>query len=79
MQYKDRIRPEDRPATAEYAKAFNDFQPKKVEVNEATVEEVIRFGQYIAEATDIYKTLGDDTFYGPEELPDADPQDEQRQ
>ena len=51
-----------------------------------TVEEVIRFGQYlkkseedIAEAIDIYKTLGDDTFYGPEELPDADPQDEQKQ
>ena len=59
---------------------------KKVEVNEANVEEVIRFSQYlkkskedIAEAIDIYKTLGDDTFYGPEELPDADPQDEQKQ
>ena len=41
--------------------------------------EVIRFGQYlkkseedIAEAIDIYKTLGDGTFYGPEELLDAD-------
>ena len=63
-QYRDRIRPEDRPATGEYAKTFNKFQPKKVEVNEATVEEVIRFGQYlkkseedIAEAIDIYKTL----------------------
>ena len=43
-QYRDRIRPEDRPATGEYAKAFNKFRPKKVEVNEATVEEVIRFG-----------------------------------
>ena len=85
-QYRDRIRPEDRPATGEYAKTFNKFQPKKVEVNEATVEEVIRFGQYlkkskedIAEAIDIYKTLGDDTFYGPEKLPDADPQDEKKQ
>ena len=85
-QYRDRIRPEDRPATGEYAKTFNKFQTKKVEVNEATVEEVIRFGQYlkkseedIAEAIDIYKTLGDDTLYRPEELPDADPQDEQKQ
>ena len=85
-QYRDRIRPEDRPATREYAKTFNKFRPKKVEVNEATVEEVVRFCQYlkkseehIAEAIDIYKTLGDDTFYGPEELPDTDPQDEQRQ
>ena len=70
----------------EYAKTFNKFRPKKVEVNEATVEEVVRFSQYlkkskedIAEAIDIYKTLGDDTFYRPEELPGADPQDEQKQ
>ena len=46
--------------TGEYAKTFNKFWPKKVEVNEATVEEVVRFGQYlkksekdIAEAIDI--------------------------
>ena len=32
-QYRDKIRPEDRPATGEYAKVFNKFQPKKVEVN----------------------------------------------
>ena len=50
------------------------------------MEEVVSFGQYlkkskedIAEAIDIYKTLGDNTFYGPEELPDADPQDVQKQ
>ena len=50
------------------------------------MEEVIRFGQYlkkseedITEAIDIYKTLGDDTFYEPEELPDTDPQDKKRQ
>ena len=50
------------------------------------MEEVVRFGQHlkkseegVAEAIDIYKTLGDDTSYGPEELPDADPQHKQKQ
>ena len=64
LQYQDRLRPGDRPTTGEYAKSFNKFCPKKVEVNEATVEEAIKFGQYlkrseedIAEAIDIYKTL----------------------
>ena len=59
-QYRDRIKPEDWPATGEYIKSFNKFHPKKVEVNEATVEEAIKFGQYskrseegIAEAIDI--------------------------
>ena len=71
-QYQDRLKPEDRPATGEYAKSFNKFCPKKVEVNEATVEDTIKFGQYlkrseedIAEAIDIYKSLGNDTFYRP--------------
>ena len=83
-QYQDRLKPEDRPATGEYAKSFNKFCPKKVEVNEATVKEAIKFGQYlktseedIAEAIDIYKTLGNDTFYGPEEEPMAEPQEQQ--
>ena len=69
-QYRDRLRPEDRPATGQYTKSFNKFCPKKVEVNEATVEEAIKFGQYlkrseedIAKVIDIYKTLGNDTFY----------------
>ena len=60
-QYRDRLKPEDQPATGEYAKSFNKFHPKKVEVNEATVEEAIKFSQYlerseedIAEAIDIY-------------------------
>ena len=72
--------------TGEYAKSFNKFQPKKVEVNEAMVEEAIRFGQYlkrseedIAEAIDIYKSLGNDTFYGPEEESTAKPQEQQHQ
>ena len=81
-QYRDRIKPEDHPVKGEYANAFNKFHPKKVEVNEATVEEAIKYGQFlkkseedIAEAIDIYKTLGNKTFYGPEEDP-ADQQEE---
>ena len=66
--------------------AFNKFHPKKVEVNEATVEEVIKYGQFlkkneedIAEAIDIYRTLGNETFYGPEEdTPDQQDQQQQR-
>ena len=85
-QYCDRLKPEDRQATGEYTKSFNKFQPKKVEVNEATVEEAIKFGQYlkrseedIAEAIDIYKSLGNDTFYGLEEESTAEPQEQQDQ
>ena len=81
-QYRDRIKPEDCPVKGEYVTAFNKFCPKKVEVNEATVEEAIKYGQFlkkseedIAEAIDIYKTLGNETFYGPEE----DPADQQEQ
>ena len=73
-QYRDRIKPEDHPVKGEYANAFNKFRPKKVEVNEATVGEAIKYGHFlkrskedIAEAIDIYKTLGNETFYGPEE------------
>ena len=81
-QYRDRIKPEDRPVKGEYVTAFNKFHSKKVEVNEATVEEAIKYGQFlrkseedIAEAIDIYKALGNETFYGPEE----DPEDQQDQ
>ena len=63
----------------EYAKSFNKFLPKKVEVNEATVDEVIRFGHFmrksdaeVTEAIDQYKALGDDIPYGPEDQ-QADP------
>ena len=63
-QDRDRLKPEDRPVTGEYTKSFNKFHPKKVEVNEATVEEAIKFGQYlkrseedIAKAIDMYKSL----------------------
>ena len=85
-QYRDRIKPEDCPATGEYAKAFNKFHPKKVEVNEAAIEEAIKYGHYlkrseedIAEAIDIYKMLGNDTFYGPEEEQPVDQQEQPEQ
>ena len=85
-EYQDQLKLEDRPATGEYAKSFNKLHPKKVEVNEATVEEAIKFGQYlkrseedIAEAIDIYKSLGNDTFYRPKEEPMAEPQEQQDQ
>ena len=67
-------------------KAFNKFCPTKVEVNEATIEEAIKYGHYlkrseedITEAIDIYKTLGNDTFYGPEEEQPADQQEQPEQ
>ena len=54
-----------------------------MEVNEATVEEAIKYGHFlkrskedIAEAINIYKTLGNETFYSPEE---EDPVDQQEQ
>ena len=85
-QYRDRIKPEDRPATGEYVKAFNKFHPKKVEVHEATIEEAVKYGHYlqrseedIAEAIDIYKMLGNDTFYGPEKEQPADQQEQPEQ
>ena len=85
-QYRDRIKPEDRPATEEYTNAFNKFCPKKVEVNEATIEEAIKYGHFlkkseedIAEAIDIYKTLGNETFYGPEEEKPVDQQEQPKQ
>ena len=83
-QYRDRIKPEDHPVKGKYVTAFNKFCPKKVEVNEATVEEAIKYGQFlrkskedIVEAIDIYKALGNEMFYGPEE--DLEDQQEQRQ
>ena len=81
-QYRDKIKPKDRPAKGKYATSFNNFCLKKVEVNEATVEEAIKYGQFlrkseedIAEAINIYKALGNETFYGPEE----NPEDQQEQ
>ena len=85
-QYRDRIKPEDHPVKGEYANTFNKFHPKKVEVNEATMEEAIKYGHFlkrskedITEAIDIYKTLGNKTFYGPEEEDPADQQEQPKQ
>ena len=57
-----------------------------MELNEATVEETIKYGHFlerskedIAEATDIYKTLGNETFYGPEEENPVDQQEQPEQ
>ena len=78
-QYRDKIPPNEQPATGEYAKSFNKFCPEKVEVNEATIDEVVGFSHFmrksdaeVAEAVDIYKALGDDIPYGPEDQ-QADP------
>ena len=46
-QYRDRIKPEDHPVKGEYANAFNKFHPKKEEVNEATMEEFIKYGHFL--------------------------------
>ena len=85
-QYQDRLKPEDRPATRPYASTFNTFQPKKVKVNEATLEEAVQHGQYlkrsendINEAINIFQTLGDNASYRPKELPDAEPQEDEEQ
>ena len=45
--YKDKLSNNQYPALGEYAKSFNKFPPKKVEVNEATVDDVIRYGMHL--------------------------------
>ena len=81
--YKDKVQKNQYPASGEYAKSFNKFCPKKVKINEATVDDAIHFGMHlkrlepeIAEAMDIYKDLGDDTYYGLEEQSADPPQQE---
>ena len=80
-QYRDKLPPIELPAMSEYTKSFNKFHPKKVEVNEATVNEVIGFGCFMkksdaeaTEAIDLYKALRDDIPYGPEDQSDEPPQ-----
>ena len=80
-QYRDKLPPNEWPATGEYAKSFNKFHPKKVEVNEATIDEVVGFGCFIrksdaevAEAIDIYKTLRDNIPSRPEDQSTEPPQ-----
>ena len=81
--YKDKLPKNQYPVLGEYAKSFNKFHPKKVEVNEVTVDDVICYGMHLrksepemAEAIDIYKALGDDTYYDPEEQATDPPQEE---
>ena len=57
-----------------------------MKVNKAMVEEAIKYGYFlkrseedIAEAIDIYKTLGNETFYGPEEKNSTDQQEQPEQ
>ena len=71
--YRDKLQKGQQPVTSEYAKRFNKFCYTKVEVNETTVDDVVKYGHLIkrseaemAEAIDIYKALGDDMYYGPE-------------
>ena len=73
-QYRDKLPPNEWPVTGEYAESFNKFCPKKVEVNEAIIDEVVGFGCFmkksdaeVTEAIDIYKALRDDISYGPED------------
>ena len=57
-----------------------------MEVNKATIEEAIKYGHFlkrseedIAEAIDIYKTLGNETFHSPEVENPADQQEQPKQ
>ena len=80
-QYIDKLPPNEWPATGEYAKSFNKFHPEKVEVNEATIDEVVGFGCFmrksdaeVTEAIHIYKALRDDIPYRPEDQSTEPPQ-----
>ena len=80
-QYRDKLPPNEQPVTGEYAKSFNKFCPKKVEVNEATIDEVVGFGHFmkksgaeVMEAIDLDKALRDDISYGPENQSTEPPQ-----
>ena len=80
-QYRDKLLPNEQPATDEYTKSFNKFCPKMVEVNEATIDEVVGFSHFmrksdaeVAKAIDIYKALRDDIPYRPEDQSTEPPQ-----
>ena len=81
--YKDKVQKNQYPALGEYTKSFNKFHPKKVEIDEATVDDAICFGMplkrlepEIAEAMDVYKVLSDDTYYRLEKQSADPPQQE---
>ena len=73
--YKDKLPKNQYPASGEYAKSFNNFCPKKVEVNCYGMH-LKKSEPEMAEAIDIYKALGDDTYYDPEEQATDPPQEE---
>ena len=80
LQYRDKLPPNEQPVTGEYTKSFNKFCPKKVEVNEATLDEVVGFGHFmkkldaeVMEAIDLYKALRDDISNRPEDQPAEPP------
>ena len=80
-QYRDKLPPNEQPATGEYTKSFNKFHPKKLEVNEATIDGVVGFSHFmkksdaeVTEAIDLYKSLRDDIPYGPEDQSAEPPQ-----
>ena len=80
-QYRDELQPNEWPVSGEYTKSFNKICPKKVEVNEATVDEVVGFGHFmkksdaeVMEAIDLYKALRDDISYGSQDQPAEPPQ-----
>ena len=81
--YKDKVQKSQYPVLGEYTKSFSKFCPKKVEVNEVTVDDVSHYGMHLkksepemAEGIDIYKALRDGTYYGLEEQPADPPQQE---
>ena len=81
--YKDKLPKNNIQCQVSTLKASINFTPKKVEVNEATVDDVICYGMHLkksepemAEAMDIYKALSDDTYYSPEEQTTDPPQEE---
>ena len=81
LQYRDKLPPNEWPATGEYAKSFNKFHPNKVEVKKATTDEVVGFNHLmrksdaeVAEAINIYKALGDDIPYRPDDQSTETPQ-----
>ena len=45
--YKDKVQKNQYPASGEYTKSFSKFHSKKVEVNEATVDDVIHYGMHL--------------------------------
>ena len=77
-QYRDKLPPNEWPVTGEYAKSFNKFQPKKVEVNEATMRSMSHFMKKsdaeVTEAIDLYKAPRDDISYGPDDQSAEPPQ-----